>query len=185
MSTNFSQGVRQKLPLKQRVSMFSQYTVQFSVYSSYNCGFKFLSLKLTTFFFLFALFVFQSLRYPYFHVGQALGAPLKHSEQHKAQAEMSEAPTEPTPQPLYKTELQSSEANMSQTESQTYSQSPHQPLKQIPLPQENIEQSTKQAVAPKTRTEGQQEPLSLVKNRKPMSGHSGGITEVLTLYDIQ
>ncbi|XP_026230357.1 serine/threonine-protein kinase MAK-like isoform X2 [Anabas testudineus] len=121
----------------------------------------------------------QSLRYPYFHVGQALGAPLKHSEQHKAQAEMSEAPTEPTPQPLYKTELQSSEANMSQTESQTYSQSPHQPLKQIPLPQENIEQSTKQAVAPKTRTEGQQEPLSLVKNRKPMSGHSGGITECL------
>lgn len=132
------------------------------------------------FFFWFALFVFQALRYPYFHVGQALGAPLKYLKQHKTQAKMSEAPTEPNPLPLCQTELESSEPNSTQTESQACSQSLHHPLKQI-LPQDNMEPSTKQAVAPNTLTEGQQEPLSLVKNRQPMSWHTGGITQVQTV----
>lgn len=130
--------------------------------------------------FWFARFVFQVLRYPYFHIGQALGAPLMYSEQHKAQVKMSEAPTEPIPLPLYKTVLECSESNSTQTESQACSQSLHHPLKQIPLPQDNMEPNTKQTVVPNTPTEGQQEPLSLVKNRQPMSRHTGGISQVQT-----
>ncbi|XP_053186739.1 serine/threonine-protein kinase MAK-like [Scomber japonicus] len=88
----------------------------------------------------------QALRYPYFHVGQALGAPLKYSEQHKAQVRVAETNTGLKPLSLYK------------TESQTCSQSLPQPLQQIQIPQE-----------PHMQTEGQQEPLSLVKNKPPMS----------------
>ncbi|KAM8727034.1 serine/threonine-protein kinase MAK-like [Acanthopagrus schlegelii] len=92
----------------------------------------------------------QALRYRYFHVGQALGAPLK------AQAKMSEAAAESKPLSLCKTELESS-------------QSLQQPLQQISLPQDNMEPSTLEATTFSALTEGQQEPLSLVKNRQPKS----------------
>ncbi|TMS09969.1 Serine/threonine-protein kinase MAK [Larimichthys crocea] len=45
----------------------------------------------------------------------------------------------------------------------------HQPLQQISLPQDNMEPSTKQAMCFTTSQDGQQEPLSLVKNRQTMS----------------
>ncbi|XP_040000174.1 serine/threonine-protein kinase MAK-like isoform X2 [Xiphias gladius] len=110
----------------------------------------------------------QALRYPYFHVGQALGVPLKCSEQHKAQAKMSESAAEPKPPSLHKTNLESSEPSKTQAEPQTSSQSLPQPLQEIPLPHDNMEPSTQQATA------GQQEPLSLVKNRQPMSWQTRG-----------
>ncbi|XP_062284248.1 serine/threonine-protein kinase MAK-like [Scomber scombrus] len=86
----------------------------------------------------------QALRYPYFHVGQALGAPLKYSEQHKVHAKVAESNTGPKPLSLCK------------TESQTCSQSLHQPLQQIQIPRE-----------PNMQTEGQQEPLSLPARGTP------------------
>lgn len=127
------------------------------------------------------LSVFQALRYPYFHVGQALGAPLKYSEQYKDSTNMSDTATEPKPLFLYQSDRESPEPLVSQADPQTCSLSLHQPLQQIPLPQDNMEPCTKPAVAPSTLTEGQQEPLSLVKNRKPVGSHSVGITQVLTL----
>ncbi|KAL7386733.1 hypothetical protein ABVT39_012663 [Epinephelus coioides] len=105
----------------------------------------------------------QALRYPYFHVGQVLGAPLKYLEQHKAQTKMSEAAAETKPLSLCKTDPEFGEPSRTQPCSQTS----HQPLQQILLPQDNMEPSTKQAVCSSTLTEGQQEPLSLVKNRQP------------------
>lgn len=116
----------------------------------------------------------QALRYPYFHVGQALGAPLK---QHKAQAKMPEAAAETKPLSLCKTDLESGEPSKTQAELQTCSQSLHQPLQQIPLPQDNMEPSTNQAMCSTTLAEGQQEPLSLVKNRHPTSWQAVGITQ--------
>uniref|UniRef100_A0A3Q0SXA8 non-specific serine/threonine protein kinase n=1 Tax=Amphilophus citrinellus TaxID=61819 RepID=A0A3Q0SXA8_AMPCI len=84
----------------------------------------------------------QALRYPYFHVGQALGAPLKNSEQSKGQKKkLSEAAAELKPLSLCKTDLDSCELGKAHIEVQTCSQSPHQPLQQIPLPQENMEQT--------------------------------------------
>lgn len=127
---------------------------------------------LKIFFLGFVLFVFQALRYPYFHVGHVLGAPLKYSEQHKAQAKMSEAAAETKPLALCKTDLESGE---------TCSQSLHQPLQQIPLPQDNVEPSIKQAMCFTTLSEGQQEPLSLVKNKQPMSRQAVGVTQVQLL----
>lgn len=128
-----------------------------------------------------ALFVFQALRYPYFHVGQALGARLKYSEQHKVQAKVSEAAAETKPLSLCKTNLEFSEPSKTQAELQTCSQFLHQPLQQISLPQYNMEPSTKQAMCFSTLPEGQQEPLSLVKNRQPMSQQAVGITQVQLL----
>ncbi|XP_042283448.1 serine/threonine-protein kinase MAK-like isoform X1 [Thunnus maccoyii] len=97
----------------------------------------------------------QALRYPYFHVGQSLGTPLKYSEQHKTLAKVAEANAEPKPLSLCKTQAESL----------------HQPLHQIQLPQEP---NTQQPARPSTLTEGQQEPLSLVKNRQPMSWQTPG-----------
>ncbi|XP_070701796.1 serine/threonine-protein kinase MAK-like [Pempheris klunzingeri] len=102
----------------------------------------------------------QALRYPYFHVGQALSAPLKFSEQYKTQTKMAEEATETKPLSLCKMDLESGE---------TCSQSFHQPLQQIPLPQDNMEPHTKQAACLSTLSEGQQEPLSLVKKKEPVS----------------
>uniref|UniRef100_A0A672HMV8 non-specific serine/threonine protein kinase n=1 Tax=Salarias fasciatus TaxID=181472 RepID=A0A672HMV8_SALFA len=84
----------------------------------------------------------QALRSPYFHVGQALGAPLSHSDQHKAQERMPEEAAEPRALSLCKADLDCSRAL-------------HGPLQQTSLPQENVD--------PGGLTEGQQEPLSLVK----------------------
>ncbi|XP_040912201.1 serine/threonine-protein kinase MAK-like [Toxotes jaculatrix] len=113
----------------------------------------------------------QALRYPYFHVGQALGAPLKYSEQHKAQAKLFEASTEPKPLSLCKTDLESSEPSQTQAELKTSGQSLNQPLQEIPVPQDNTEPTTQQA------TLGQEEPLSLVKNRQPTSWHTVAATQ--------
>ncbi|XP_019130076.2 serine/threonine-protein kinase MAK isoform X1 [Larimichthys crocea] len=111
----------------------------------------------------------QALRYPYFHVGQALGAPLKYSEQLKAEAKMSEVAPETKPLSLCKTGQESGEPIKTQMELQTCIQTLHQPLQQISLPQDNMEPSTKQAMCFTTSQDGQQEPLSLVKNRQTMS----------------
>uniref|UniRef100_UPI003AAF8E1D serine/threonine-protein kinase MAK-like isoform X1 n=2 Tax=Centroberyx gerrardi TaxID=166262 RepID=UPI003AAF8E1D len=110
----------------------------------------------------------QALRYPYFHVGQALGPPPKYLEQHKAQAKAAESAAEPKPLSLCKADLESSEPGENQAEPQTRSQ--HQPLQQIPVPQENMEQST---VGPDTLTPEQAEPLSLVTNRQSRAAPSG------------
>ncbi|XP_039671420.1 serine/threonine-protein kinase MAK-like isoform X2 [Perca fluviatilis] len=119
----------------------------------------------------------QALRYPYFHVGQALGAPLKYSEQHKAQAKISEAAAETKPLSLCRTDIESGEPSRTQT----CSQSLHQPLQQILLPQDNMEQSTKQERCSTTLTEGQQEPLSLVKDSwQAPKGAENSITGVRT-----
>ncbi|XP_044075935.1 serine/threonine-protein kinase MAK-like isoform X2 [Siniperca chuatsi] len=107
----------------------------------------------------------QALRYPYFHVGQVLSAPLKYSAQHKAWAKMSEAAAGTKPVSLCKTDLESGEPSKTQAELQTCSQSLHQPLQQIILPQDNMEPSTKQAMCSTTLTEGQQEALSLTKRQ--------------------
>ncbi|KAM7379652.1 hypothetical protein PAMP_005193 [Pampus punctatissimus] len=118
----------------------------------------------------------QALRYPYFHVGQALGAPLKYSaaEQHKAEAKKAEANTEPKPLSLCKTAHLSCEPSRTQAESHTSSQSLHQPLHQIQLPQET---NTQQPAHPSMLTEAQEEPLSLVKNRQPTSSQAVGVTQ--------
>lgn len=106
--------------------------------------------------------MFQALRYPYFHVGQALSAPLKYSEQHKTQAKMAESGTETQPLSFYKTDLQSSEPSMTQEESF------YQPLQQMSSSQDNIDRSTEQGLCFTTLSEGQQEPLSLVTNSHSM-----------------
>ncbi|XP_034468378.1 serine/threonine-protein kinase MAK-like [Hippoglossus hippoglossus] len=103
----------------------------------------------------------QALRYPYFHVGQALGAPLKFSEQHKARTKISQAATEPKPLSLCKTDLEPSEQRKTRVELQTSRLPPHRPLQEIPLPQDNTDP-----------TVGQQQPLSLVKNKQPGSWHT-------------
>lgn len=122
--------------------------------------------------------MFQALRYPYFHVGQALGAPLKYSEQLKAEAKMSEVAPETKPLSLCKTGQESGEPIKTQMELQICIQTLHQPLQQISLPQDNMEPSTKQAMCFTTSQDGQQEPLSLVKNRQTMSWQAVGVTQV-------
>ncbi|KAG7220915.1 hypothetical protein INR49_017765 [Caranx melampygus] len=92
----------------------------------------------------------QALRYPYFHVGQALGASLRYPEHHRAQVKTFEAAAEPKPLSLCKTDLESHQAEL-----QTSGESPHQPLQEISLPLDNMEASSRQ------ETPGQQEPLSL------------------------
>lgn len=122
----------------------------------------------------FPLTVFQALRYPYFYVGQTLGAPLKHSELHKAQKKkISETAADLKPLSLCKPHLDPCELVTTHAEPQTCSQSLHQPMQQ-----ENMEQSTLQPVCPSTLTEGQQEPLSLVKRRPPGHCQPVNITEV-------
>ncbi|XP_035526691.1 serine/threonine-protein kinase MAK-like [Morone saxatilis] len=111
----------------------------------------------------------QALRYPYFHVGQALGAPLKYLEQHRTQTKTSEAATETEPLSLCKMDLEPSKPSKTPAELQTCGQSLHQPLQQISLPLDNMEPSSKQAMRVTTLPERQQEPLSLVKKRQPMS----------------
>ncbi|XP_026005957.1 serine/threonine-protein kinase MAK-like isoform X3 [Astatotilapia calliptera] len=118
----------------------------------------------------------QALRYPYFYVGQTLGAPLKHSEQ-QAQKKISETAADLKPLSLCKPHLDPCELVTTHAEPQTCSQSLHQPIQQIPLPQEDIEKSTLQPVCPSTLTEGQQEPLSLVKRRPPEHCQPVNITE--------
>ncbi|CAB1436078.1 unnamed protein product [Pleuronectes platessa] len=81
----------------------------------------------------------QALRYPYFHVGQALGAPLKFSEQHKARTKISQTATEPKPLTLCKTNLESSEQRKTRVELQTSRLPLHRPLQEIPLPQDNTD----------------------------------------------
>lgn len=125
-------------------------------------------------FYWFALSVFQALRYPYFHVGQVLGVPLKYSEQHKAQAKMSESGAETQPLSFCKTDLESSEPSMSH----------YQPLQQMSSSQNNLDLSTEQGLCFTTLSEGQQEPLSLVTNRQPMSWQAVGITQV-NWYSLQ
>ncbi|XP_047444406.1 serine/threonine-protein kinase MAK-like isoform X2 [Mugil cephalus] len=97
----------------------------------------------------------QALRYPYFHVGQTLGAPLRRPHQHEAQENVREAAADPKPLSLCKTELPTGR---------------HQPLQQITVPQESMDTSELQLMT----TAGQQEPLSLVKNRQPRSWQTRG-----------
>nr|XP_029131658.1 serine/threonine-protein kinase MAK-like [Labrus bergylta] len=108
----------------------------------------------------------QALRYPYFHVGQTLCAPLKYSEQLTAQKKIFEAAPETKPLSFCKSDLESIEASRTHAEMQMCSQS----LQQIPLPQDNIEPTP--AMCSTMLTVGQQEPLSLVTNRQPMNWQS-------------
>ncbi|KAK5620938.1 hypothetical protein CRENBAI_016454 [Crenichthys baileyi] len=109
----------------------------------------------------------QALRYPYFHVGQSPGAPLKLLEKHKAQEKVSEAPAEPNPLSLCKTDQDSSKFSKTQAGQHSYSQPFHQPPQQILVPLENRGRPT----------EGLQEPLRLVKNMQPGSMQSVGSTQ--------
>ncbi|KAK2822698.1 hypothetical protein Q5P01_022763 [Channa striata] len=120
----------------------------------------------------------QALQSPYFHVGQALGAPLKYSEQHKVQEKTEPdlaEPAEPNCLSLSNLGQESAKPSTPKAEPQNCSQSLHQP--QISLPQENIEPSTNQAASPITPTEAQQEPLSLVKNRQPVDWKTARVTQ--------
>ncbi|XP_031720768.1 serine/threonine-protein kinase MAK-like [Anarrhichthys ocellatus] len=101
----------------------------------------------------------QALQYSYFHDGQA---------------KMSKAEAETKPLSLCKTDLESSEP----IRTKTCSRSLPQHLQQILLPQDIKELSTKPAMCSTMLTEGQQELVSFVKNRQPMSWHAVGITEV-------
>ncbi|XP_069366689.1 serine/threonine-protein kinase MAK-like isoform X2 [Paralichthys olivaceus] len=112
----------------------------------------------------------QALRYPYFHVGQALGAPLKFSEQHKARTKISEAATEPKPLSLCETDLEPSEQRKTQVELKSSRLPLHQPLQEIPLPQDNTDPTSQQATAGQQQ---QQQPLSLVKNQQPRGPAAG------------
>uniref|UniRef100_A0A665XAY4 non-specific serine/threonine protein kinase n=1 Tax=Echeneis naucrates TaxID=173247 RepID=A0A665XAY4_ECHNA len=109
----------------------------------------------------------QALRYPYFHVGHALGAPFKYSE-HKTRAKMPEV-TKPKPLSFCKTDPESTELSKAQAERQTFSQSSHQPPQEITFPEDDMESSTQQETA------GQHEPLSLVKNKQPLSSHTQNV----------
>nr|XP_057928286.1 serine/threonine-protein kinase MAK-like isoform X2 [Doryrhamphus excisus] len=109
----------------------------------------------------------QALQYPYFYVGQALCDPLKYSKQHKVQATMVKDTVEANALSLCKTSK--SEPRKTQTESQTCSQSlhqPHQPLQPIQLSQQV---DTQQQTCPSMLSEEQHEPLSLVKNKQLMA----------------
>ncbi|KAM9844984.1 serine/threonine-protein kinase MAK-like [Aulostomus maculatus] len=110
----------------------------------------------------------QALRYPYFHVGQTLSVPLKNPEQHNTKVKAAEADAEPKPLSLCKTE------ELSHQFSQTCSQTLHRPLYQVQLPQEP---NTQPPVCP--RTQGQREPLSLVKTRQA-TGAENSETRVRT-----
>lgn len=85
---------------------------------------------------------------------------------------MSEAAAESKPLSLCKTELESS-------------QFLQQHLQQISLPQDNTEPSTKEATTFSALIEGQQEPLSLVKNRQPKSWQTVGVTHKCTVHKCQ
>ena len=85
---------------------------------------------------------------------------------------MSEAAAGSKPLSLCKTELESS-------------QFLQQPLQQISLPQDNMEPSTKEATTFSALIEGQQEPLSLVKNMQPKSWQTVGVTHICTVHKCQ
>ncbi|CAJ1072545.1 serine/threonine-protein kinase MAK-like [Xyrichtys novacula] len=117
----------------------------------------------------------QALRYPYFHVGQALLAPLKYSGNHTTQSKLSEDAPETKPLSLCKSDLESVKPRKTHAEMQSSIQAPHQPLQQIPLPQENQEPSMKPGVCSTVLTEGQEEPLSLVKKKQLTNLQSPGM----------
>lgn len=82
---------------------------------------------------------FQTLRYPYFQVGQVLGPPSQHQEPQRAQARMAQAAE---PLSLCKSDLQSSSEPAMKFQAEAadrgyhyHQQQHHQPLQQIPLPQ--------------------------------------------------
>ncbi|CAG5896437.1 unnamed protein product [Menidia menidia] len=106
----------------------------------------------------------QALKHPYFRVGHTLGAPLKLSEQHRPPEKEPESATGPKPKPLSLCRTDPERPELGKSQTQSCSQSVHQPLQQILLPQEDT----------RTLTEGQKEPISLVKIRA--SGSSQGVS---------
>ncbi|XP_074545700.1 serine/threonine-protein kinase MAK-like [Halichoeres trimaculatus] len=114
----------------------------------------------------------QALRYPYFHVGQVLRAPLKYAEQHSTQSKIQEDVSETKPLSLCKSNIESEDAPETHAEMQTSCRPLLRPLQQILLPQDNREPSTKPACSTMFR-EGQEEPLSLVKNRQSPARATG------------
>ncbi|XP_054645833.1 serine/threonine-protein kinase MAK-like isoform X2 [Dunckerocampus dactyliophorus] len=113
----------------------------------------------------------QALQYPYFYVGQALGDQLKYSKQHKVQAMMVKEAVDANALSLCKTSKL--EPSKTHSESQTCSQSLHQPLQPIQLSQQA---DTQQQTCPSMMSEEQQEPLSLVKNRQLIATTKGAAT---------
>ncbi|XP_061109538.1 serine/threonine-protein kinase MAK-like isoform X4 [Conger conger] len=79
----------------------------------------------------------QALRYPYFQVGQVLGPPPQYVGQQKAQVRTVQAP-EPKPLPLGKPD-QHSQAPKTVAPVPGPGRAHHQPLQQIPLPQDSLQ----------------------------------------------
>ncbi|XP_057696587.1 serine/threonine-protein kinase MAK-like isoform X2 [Corythoichthys intestinalis] len=107
----------------------------------------------------------QALRYPYFYVGQSLGVPLKYSKQHKFLSKDVKVIVEE--KPLFKTNKFSEEPKKIQAEAQISSQGLHQPLHPIQITQQA--DTRQQQACPSLMSEEQQEPLSLVKSRQPIT----------------
>ncbi|XP_036374952.1 serine/threonine-protein kinase MAK-like isoform X2 [Megalops cyprinoides] len=81
----------------------------------------------------------QALRYPYFQVGQVLGPPPQYVEQQKAQVRTAQAP-EPKPLSLCKSDEQSpAQRTRVPVLGPGVSRTHHQPLQQIPLPQNSLQ----------------------------------------------
>ncbi|XP_046883946.1 serine/threonine-protein kinase MAK-like [Hypomesus transpacificus] len=109
----------------------------------------------------------QALRYPYFHVGQALGPPPQYLEQRKAQARTAQTATEPKPPSLSKADPQcTSDQSLLQSQEKGH----HQPLQRIPLPQQNRSYDSPETDALK---QDQPAPLNLVKGTQQRAAHAG------------
>ena len=108
----------------------------------------------------------QALRYPYFHVGQALGPPPQYQEQSKAHARTAQTATEPKPPSLSKADPQcTSDQSLLQSQEKGH----HQPLQRIPLPQQNRSYDSPETDALK---QDQPAPLNLVKGTQQVSGRA-------------
>ncbi|XP_061680213.1 serine/threonine-protein kinase MAK-like [Syngnathoides biaculeatus] len=106
----------------------------------------------------------QALRYPYFYVGQSLGVPMKYSKQHKLLSkDLKGSVEEKAPR---KTNKLCQEPKKTPKESQTTTQALHEPIHPTQSPHKV---DTQQQTCPSLVAEEQQEPLSLVKNRQPIT----------------
>lgn len=115
----------------------------------------------------------QALRYPYFQVGQALGPPPQYLELQKTPARAAKSDTEPKPLSLCKADQPSTSGlaqSSPQTQPQNQGRSHHQPLQQVPLPQQIITYSNTGADPLKQDQPG---PLRLVKTTLQKAAPAG------------
>ncbi|KPP64886.1 serine/threonine-protein kinase MAK-like [Scleropages formosus] len=111
----------------------------------------------------------QVLRYPYFQVGQVLGPPAQHPEQHKPPVRTAQ-PADLRPLSLCRSDQQSKA-------DQAQSRTRHQPLQQIPLPQQS---SGRNGPDPDSRWPEQAAPLSLTV-RCPKAAPAGNENSLMGL----